>query len=150
MNQIKTFDDFINIKTNNTYDLLNDIDCENKTLNKPICDFVGVINGNGYTIKNLIIEQDIWREEQPISFFYSICNSVIKDLNIKNIKFHGLDSIYSLNLGVLADVMENSVIENLNIEVESENEKIIPLCNQHYKCDIKNVTLICNGKEVKV
>lgn len=150
MLELKSFNDLLNIKPNNKYKITKDIDCMGQILKNPICDFIGEIDGNGYTIKNLVIKQDVYREEQPVALFYSLYKTTIKNLNIKNLEFQGLNSIYSLHVGVLADVIEYSTLQNMNIEIVSENDTIIPLGNIYNKCEICGVSIKCNGKEINV
>lgn len=150
MLELKTFNDLINIKPNNNYYLSGDIDCAGQVLEKPICDFVGEINGNGYTIKNLVIKQEIYREEQPVTLFYSLYKTTIKNLCIENLQFQGLNSVYSLHVCAVADVIEYSCLHDIKIEIISENDTPIPLAITYNNCDIENVLVTCNGKEIKV
>ena len=95
----------------NNYILCNDIDLKNKnfagigSLKKY---YSGSFDGNGYTIKNLLIDKDIFNS---VGFFRTCNNASIKNLTIKNAVISGKSDV-----GCLVGACENNtLIENVKI-----------------------------------
>ncbi|MBQ9692859.1 MAG: hypothetical protein IJV70_06855 [Clostridia bacterium] len=90
--EIRTADDLKNMKRKGTYVLKNDIDLadvEWTPVGTYTAPFVGVFDGNGYTLKNLSVTYDKQDTGDTIGFFYSYCGlfGVTNGATIKNVKF---------------------------------------------------------------
>lgn len=119
-------EDLCNIQNNysGNYELMNDIDLSSITDWEPIGNsseaFTGVLEGNGYSIKNL----DINSETDSVGLFYNIENAEIKDLTIENAKIN-IDTTKAISAGILSGQSSNSFIDNCEtigtITVNSED-----------------------------
>ena len=69
-----------------------------------IKDFKGTLDGNGYSIKNMVINQ---HDTDNQGFFSNLNGATIKNLNIQNAKVSG-----KYNVGIISGSMSNSNIDN--------------------------------------
>lgn len=94
-----------------SYILDNDIDLENFTWDS--FDFSGTLNGNGYSISNLFID-----ENDHIGLFNNISNATISNLGLKDV------AIYGSWIGAIAGHAESSTIERCFATGELESTNI--------------------------
>lgn len=117
---IGSMQDFSSIQSNNSYKLSSDIDFNNQAFT-PISNFSGVLDGNGYTIKNI----SITAQDGDVALFASTTNATIKNLQIENINIDmqkEADTYISKVAYLVANAV-NTNIENISIisSLESEN-----------------------------
>jgi len=143
MKYIKTIEDFKSIKPQDACELVNDIDFQNSQIEYLIDDFRGIFDGNGYTLKNIVISKKIFRDEQPVSLINSTFRASIKNLNISNLQINIKANGYEPNISALCDCCEYTQLENITISTKND----ISLFNIENKNTYKN--LIINNKKYK-
>jgi len=94
--------------------LVNDIDMKDEDFLKighnSVCSFTGSFDGNGYSIKNLVINDS---DKNNIGFVgYSELNAKIKSLNLRNIEITGHDKVG----GIIGRSGDDSIIENCSVD----------------------------------
>ena len=147
MEQISTFEELKDIKRNGDYILSNDIDCNGMSLPCIIGDFSGVFDGNGHIIKNLIVQDEIWGDEQILSLVLSANRAVIKNVIFDNIRFEYDKKCYNPTIAALVGLCSDSTIENVTISVWDSSGKMIPAIYEANNCNIVNSKIICNGMD---
>lgn len=127
-----------NVYANKYYELSSDIDLGGHAWN-PIGTssggnnniFKGTLNGNGYTIKNAIVENAIsMNNERYYGIFSLIENATIENLNIENIKIQAKSS-GDLTIGTLAgkaignkgaSIIRNVSLKTIDLAITKETE----------------------------
>lgn len=114
--EIYTLEDFLNIKNNKygKYVLKSNTNFSSMGTCYTPFDFYGEIDGNYFSFKNL----NLICENKYVGLFSNIDNAVLKNLTFDNFQIYGLDKSYC---GVIAGVIQNSLIENVNIKINSYN-----------------------------
>ena len=87
MLEIFKVDDFKKIKSNSECKLMNNIDFKGRPIKYLIDDFRGIFDGNGYTLKNITISDDVAYGAQTISLINTMYKAKVKNLTIENLKF---------------------------------------------------------------
>ena len=107
--------DLIRENPNDSFKLLNHIDLSDKEFFNPIERFNGVLDGNGYEIRNLTIKDNTLFEGY-VGFFKIINSSgLIKNLTIRNVFIHSGHTVGSLASTNCGKVMNCKVIGENNI-----------------------------------
>ena len=140
--EIKSFDDLLKIRTGNKYKLVCDIDCKKQPISKILGDFSGEIDGCGYSISNLILkESQVKYDTQPISLFYTVKRTVIKNLRFVDLKIDLPKTNYDMNVAGLCVNASDSVFKNISFDSLISNEKEIPLIYDSNNCNYLNIKL---------
>lgn len=120
------------------FEISQDINFQSATV-RPISQiFEGELNGQGFTIENLLIK-DLGGNDTSVGLFKYAKNAVIKNINIKDINVRGYQRV-----GVLAgDWRGTSLIENIKVSGSVEGITyiggLIGIANSSAKVTIKNV-----------
>ena len=142
---IKSFDDLKTIKSGKSYKLECDIDCRNGKLSKLCGDFSGLIDGNGFCIKNLVInEYDLFTDGQPITMFYTMKRSIVKNLKILNLKIEVPKSAYKPEVAALCTKASDTLFENVYVEAVATGITKLPLIYDSNNCEYVNVEVSDN------
>ncbi|MCR5456951.1 MAG: hypothetical protein K6F14_02620 [Clostridiales bacterium] len=142
---INSFDELQSIQSGKLYKLECDIDCHNNKLSKLCSDFSGLIDGNGFIIKNLIIyESELFTDGQPISMFYTMKRSVVKNLRIENLKIEIPKSVYVPDVAALCTKASDTLFENVYVEAEAIGVEKLPLVYDSNNCEYVNVEVSKN------
>ena len=142
---ICNFNDLTSIKSRKAYRLTCDIDCKNGRISKILDNFVGIIDGNGYSIKNLVIEDhEIVINSQPVALFYTMNRSIVKDLKILNLKIDVPKSVYKPEIAALCVSASDTLFENVYVEAEATCEGKLPLVYDSNNCEYRNVKVTKN------
>ncbi|MCX8799670.1 hypothetical protein [Vibrio parahaemolyticus] len=107
---ITNCDTFINtnFQAQEKYIIENDIDCAGSAINNPL-DFRGELDGQGYTIRDLVIQSD----QRYTGLFSEIIEAKIVNLRLENIT--AKSSYRPLSFGVLAGVIRDSKLDNIEV-----------------------------------
>jgi len=144
---IHNIDELLKISRKGTYEIVNDIDCEGKSISKIIGDFSGVIDGAGHIIKNLILHDEIWGDEQTLALFYSMNRAEIKNINFDNICMDYTRGVYNPRIGALAGVCADCIFDNIVFSVSNSSNDDTTLVYEASNCKMQNIKIVCNGKE---
>lgn len=115
-----------NMESGKYYQLANDIDLQGFNWT-PINNFYGVLDGNGYSIQNLIYIKTASDETMYAGLFERVEGAIIKNLTIKDFNLllisTSQSSQFSVYGGLLAGYINNSTIENVQISgiIEVDN-----------------------------
>ena len=150
MEYISNFEELKAIKKNGEYELKNDIDCEDGQISGILPYFTGKIYGEGFTIKNLTISNEIWGDEQTLALFYSMSRAEIKDVCFENITLEYSRGSYKPRIGALAGTCSDCIISNVIMCVSNNSNGETPLVYEASNCKMQNNKMVCNGKEVPV
>ena len=150
MEYITCFEDLKKIKKNGEYELKNDVDCENEKIPSIISYFTGKINGKGFTIRNLVIGDEIWGDEQTLALFVSLNRAEITDINFENIRMDYTRGSYKPRIGALAGSCSDCKIVNVVFSVSNSSNGETPLVYEANNCEMQNNKIVCNGKEAPV
>ena len=109
---ISSVDDFELIRKNSSkiFKLVNDIDCSNLTDFKTIYSFSGQLDGNGYTIKNLNINN------QNGFINNLLTNGEVKNLNFENLMISNNNLTQTGLFGTVSGTLENVTIDSGQIK----------------------------------
>ena len=114
---ISSVDDFDLIRKNSTkvFKLLNDIDLSGVSNFQTISNFSGTLDGNGFAIKNLTLNNQ--------SSFINTLSSrgVVKNLNFENISITNRNSSHTGIFGTVSGQLENIAIKSGKISNQSSN-----------------------------
>lgn len=150
MEYITCFDDLKNIKKNGEYELKNDIDCKNVKIASIISYFTGKINGRGFTIRNLVIGDEIWGDEQTLALFISLNRAEITDINFENINMEYTKGSYKPRIGALAGSCSDCKIVNVDFSVSNSSNEETPLVYEVSNCEMQNNKIVCNEKKTPI
>lgn len=126
---IYTAEDLDNVRNdlNANYILMNDIDLSEYENWKPISDFRGIFDGNGFTISNLVI--NITNEDTDysgIGLFSFVYDASILNLSMQDCHIHiMLENTINARVGLISGELSNSEIDNCIVsgEIEYTNEE---------------------------
>ena len=142
---IKSFDDLKSIQSGKAYQLACDIDCENNAVAKILEHFAGLIDGNGFCIKNLIInDDDLFTDGQPIAMFHTMNRSIVKNLRISNLKIDMPKSVYKPEVAGLCVEASDTLFENVYVEAVATGIAKLPLIYDSNNCEYVNVEVSDN------
>ncbi len=144
MDCINSFEELRHLKRKGEYELSCDIDCGGETVKCLLGDFSGKLNGNGHTISNLILSDEIWGDEQSLAMFYSAARAVIQDVVFEKITLSYDRTCYHPRVAALVGNCSNSIVKNVVVKIGSCDESI-PLIYEATDCTIENVTFSING-----
>lgn len=150
MKEISCFDDLLSLSKTDSVVLANDIDCKGKTIPKLCSIFCGTFDGNDHTIRNLIIDDPVWGDEQKISIFSHLSHATIKNIKFENISYVINNGVYSPSIAGLGVDVSDSVLENITMSVSTSNGKSIPMIYDGAGGSIKNLHYSCNSLEYKI
>ena len=122
---IKTAEDLRNIEQNPSgkYILMNDIDLSGIDW-VPLCQgiaedgsdiFSGILNGNGYSVKNLNINVDDGTKTENVGFFGVTENATISDINFENANVQTPETYNKGSVGVIAGTARGTSFENITV-----------------------------------
>ena len=144
MEYISRFEELTAIKRKGEYELKNDIDCENAKISCILSYFTGKINGAGHTVKNLVISDEIWGDEQTLAMFKNMGRAEIKDIYFENITIEYQKGSYKPRIGALAGSCSDCIINNVIMSVFNSSDSEIPLIYEASNCEIQNNKITCN------
>lgn len=150
MEYISCFEELKAIKKNGEYELKNDIDCENNKISGILPYFTGKLYGGGFAIKNLIISDEIWGDEQTLALFYNMSRAEIKDVTFENTIMDYSRGCYKPRIGALAGTCSDCIISNVTMYVSNSSSSETPLVYAASNCKMQNNRIVCNGKEVPI
>lgn len=119
MLEIFKVDDFKKIKRNSECKLMNNIDFKGQPIKYLIDDFRGIFDGNGYTLKNITICDNVFFDGQTLSLINTMYKAKVKNLTIENLKFDLDDLIVQPNISTFCGECECSEITNVQITYDS-------------------------------
>ena len=122
---IKTADDLKQIEQNPSakYILMNDIDLSGINW-VPLCQgkaedgsdiFSGILNGNGYSVKNLNINIDEGTKTENVGFFGITENAVISNINFENAQITTPETYNRGSVGVIAGISRGTTFEDISV-----------------------------------
>ncbi len=120
--KVSTPNDLLNMNEGMYYELTNDIDLSNMEWRGG--NFMGVLNGNGYTIKNMSYVGTIKNSEAYVGLFKS-AHGYIENLNISNAMLivdhvnNSGDKFYRVACGAIAGYATTLTINNCSVDSES-------------------------------
>ena len=142
---VYNFNDLTSIHSRKAYRLACDIDCKNERISKILENFVGTIDGNGYSIKNLIIEDnEIILNSQPVALFHTMNRSIVKNLKILNLKIEVPKSVYNPEIAALCVEASDTLFENVYVEAAATYSEKLPLVYDSNNCEYVNIELSNN------
>ena len=142
---IKSFEDLKSIQSGKSYKLECDIDCKNSKLTNLCSDFSGLIDGNGFCVKNLaIVGSELFTDGQPIAVFYTMKRSMVKNLKILNLKIEVPKSAYKLEVAALCAKASDTLFENVYVEAVATGITKLPLIYDSNNCEYVNVEVSNN------
>ena len=86
MEEIKNKEELFSIDEKGEYVLINDIDCADEKIKCLLKNFKGKIDGAGHSIKNIVISDMIWGDEQTVALFYNMTRATINNIIFDGIK----------------------------------------------------------------
>lgn len=144
---IHNYNDLFKLNRKGIYELVEDIDCEGKSISKIIGDFSGIIDGAGHVIKNLVLCDEIWGDEQTLALFYTMSRAEIRDIKFENLKIVCDDGCFNPRVGALAGICTDCKIINVTVSVINDSNREIPLVYEASNCELQNNKIVCNGEE---
>ena len=142
---IKSFEDLKSIQSGKAYQLACDIDCENNEVAKILEHFAGLIDGNGFCIKNLAIGgSELFTDGQPIAMFHTMNRSIVKNLKILNLKIKVPKSVYKPEVAALCAKASDTLFENVYVEAVATGITKLPLIYDSNNCEYVNVEVSNN------
>lgn len=142
---IKSFDDLKSIQSGKAYQLACDIDCENNEVAKILEHFAGLIDGKGFCIKNLVInEVELFTDGQPITLFHTMNRSIVKNLKILNLEIEVPKSVYKPEVAALCAKASDTLFENVYVEAVATGITKLPLVYDSNNCEYVNVEVSDN------
>lgn len=145
--KLSSFDELRTISRNGEYVLNNDIDCKGIKIPCIAEDFSGTLDGNGHVIRNLVITDDVWGDDQWIALFYSMSRAKITNITFENLQIIYDDSVYSPRVAALTGECDNCLIQGVSINVTSSSKRNIPMIYSTNGSKELNNSYCCNGKE---
>ena len=150
MRSISNADELFSLTKAESVELLNDIDCLGKHIPKLCSIFRGTIIGNNHTIKNLVIDDPVWGDEQKIALFSYLTHACIKDLTIENLTIVADKGVYKPSIAALCAEISDSVLENITVKVSTSNGEDIPMIYDSVGGEDSRLIYYCNNKEYKI
>ncbi len=137
---IKTAEDFELIRNNptGTYRLDNDIDFSGYSDFTPIENFCGVLNGNGFKIKNFSITTH--NNRKTYGMFICLFNAVIKNLTFENASANTTYNLYD-GYGIIAGEVKCAKIENCKLTDSTFSKNGGGLIGTAFESTIRNCTV---------
>jgi hypothetical protein len=146
VNHIGTVNDFYNLDPRGINILDNDIDFKGQPFKLKHSHFTGYLNGCGYTLKNVVLTDEVIYDDYPLALFISSKGSVIENLKISNllIKPYG-NFMYQPRIAAFINEGEYLTVSNCAFEISIE----APFKELHYgavinksnRCLISSVTI---------
>ena len=149
MKIIQNIEELLAIERKDDVVLVDDIDGRNRSIEKLLSVFNGTIDGNGHTISNLLIEPDIWGDEQKVALFHHLTRATVKNVSFRNITFKLNKGVYSPSIAALAADVSDSIVDNVNMVVYTSFRDSIPMLYETTGCKIYNINIICNDINAK-
>ncbi len=147
MRSIKSIDELLTISKTDSVELVDDIDCKGKQIDRLCYDFKGVIEGNNHSISNLVVDAEIRTDGQKIALFSCLSHAQIKNVRFENIRFVINRSIFVPQIAGLSVEVSDSDLENITMTVTTSNQENIPMIYDSAGGTDKELKYICNGKE---
>lgn len=147
---IYTAEDLLSIEKNGEYYLRNDIDFEGKKIPCIAPLFSGKIHGGGFSIKNLILSDIIWGDEQKFALFRVLDNAEITNISFDNIRLEYDEKCYSPRVAVVAGECNNCRFSNIRVEAINESDSKTCMFYEFNECISEDNEIRCNGKITKV
>ena len=110
--EVYTVDDWLTIEVGNHVLLMNDLDFDGVDY-MPIPLFSGILDGQGYTIKNLTINLSEESLEPNVGLFGQLSSASIRNLNVDRLTINA--PIEMVSVGSIAGRSLNSTLENIAI-----------------------------------
>ena len=144
MECINSFEELKRIKRRGEYRLGCDIDCGGETVKCILGDFSGKLYGDGHTLSNLILSDEIWGDEQFLALFYSTTRAEIQDIIFDDITLKYDRTCYHARIAALVGNCANSIVKNVVVNMNSSDDRI-PLIYEANDCTIEKVAFKING-----
>ena len=150
MKNIQTVQDLLSIEKDGEYNLQNDIDFKGQRIDCIAALFKGKINGNGFCVKNIVLSDIIWGDEQRFALFRIMDDAEISNIIFDNIRLEYDEKCYSPRVSVVAGECNNCKL--INIKVVAYNESDFKTCMfyEFNNCFSENNEILCNDKKTKV
>lgn len=150
MNYISSFEELMQMDKNGEYELKCDIDCKSAKISGILRYFTGKLNGAGHVVRNIVISDEIWGDEQTLALFYNMNRAEIRDISFDNITMEYKRGSYRPRIGALAGSCADCIIKNVIMSVSNSSNNETPLLYEASNCEMQNNKIICNGKGVPV
>ena len=95
--EIRKMEDLLEIEETGEYVLKNDLDLEGKNINCLCKYFKGMIDGDGHYIRNFVLSDIIWGDEQTLALFYNMSHAIIKNMVTRTMGHKGNVNWYTNN-----------------------------------------------------
>lgn len=145
---ISSVSDLFSIRKNDHIKLTCDIDCEEATTACFTEIFRGRFDGGGFTIRNLILTDTIWGDEQRISLFNYLSNAIICNVIFDNIIIDINLGRYTPKIAGLCVESTNSIIRNVTMSAIT-NCSSVPLIYETNGGEAEQLFMFCNGQATK-
>ena len=147
MKYITKIEDLIKLDPKESYILKNDIDCENIRVPCLCKYFSGRFFGAGHKIRNLILSNEVWGDEQKISLFGDMNRAEIDDVIFENFIMEYQKGCYKPRVGALASSCSDCTIKNVIMTVSNNSKQNTPMVYEVNDCLMQDNKIICNEKE---
>lgn len=146
---ISNFSQLKSIETKSNIILVEDIDCDNAELECLAKIFKGKLDGNGHSIKNLILTSEIWSDGQVLALFQYLDHAMIENITFDNLIIKvDLDG-YKPKISALCHESMHSIIKNVHIKGQLIGCKAVPMIDTVLKGTVDNSSFECDGKALK-
>ena len=114
LNSATDFDQCLRAEPTKSFIMKNGIDLSSSGVFTPITSFSGTLNGNGYTLSNMVYN-DPGTGLRGVALFRQVTSgAVIKNLKISNFDLHGVGNGFFV--AALAGVAEDAVFSNIELD----------------------------------
>ena len=135
--KIYNMEDVLKISRTGIYELMSDIDFNGKPIKWLIDDFRGVLEGNGHSIKNLLIKRDVKHDNETCALINTMGDAVIKNVVFENVVFDINDKDSISKPAVLCGHCEYSTIDNVLVFSNRPNNSLVYISNHstYIRCE---------------
>ena len=150
MRSINTVDELLSLSKTDNVELTADIDCHGKHIPKICSIFRGTLEGNNHAIRNLVIDDPIWGDEQKLSLFSYLTHASIKNIRFENITFLINKGVYTPKIAGLCTNVADSILDNVTVNVLTSNGEDIPMIYDSVGGTDNNLVYTCNNEKYKI
>ena len=150
MRSVSTVDELLALTKNDSIELLCDIDCQGRAIPVLCSVFFGSIDGHNHSIRNLVIDDPFWGDEQKIALFRHISNASIKNIRFESIMITLGEEEYSPSIAGFSTDVADSELKNISMTVFTSNGDNIPMIYGSVGGTVEALSYICNGENYKI
>ncbi len=146
MEEIKNKEDLFSMDEKGEYVLINDIDCGDEKIKCILKNFKGKIDGAGHSIKNIVISDIIWGDEQTVALFYNMTRATINNIIFDGIKLEYDDGFYTPRVAVIGGKCSDCKFSDIRVTAFNPSEDKTPMFYDLNNCVNINNIIKCNKK----